>query len=331
LAFKDQVWIMLDKSAQKFSDPAWTANGERRASVALRALKTLWFNTGTLCNITCANCYIESSPKNDRLAYLSLADVERYLDEVERELFPVRLIGFTGGEPFMNPAFPAILRAVLARGFETLTLTNAMKPMLRRKEQIAALAADYGPRMRLRVSPDDWRQDIHDAERGRGSFVQAMDGLAWLSEAGVTVEVAGRFLSCEDEVALRKGYARLFAAYGIGIDSFDTTVLVLLPEMTPFADPPEITERCWGILGKSPADVMCSNARMVVKRHGAEAPTVVACTLLPYDDRFELGVTLAEAARSVPLAHKHCATFCVLGGGACGVSRAEGSAGPTRR
>jgi MoaA/NifB/PqqE/SkfB family radical SAM enzyme len=98
LAFKDQVWIMLDKSAQKFSDPAWTANGERRASVALRALKTLWFNTGTLCNITCANCYIESSPKNDRLAYLSLADVERYLDEVERELFPVRLIGFTGGD-----------------------------------------------------------------------------------------------------------------------------------------------------------------------------------------------------------------------------------------
>jgi MoaA/NifB/PqqE/SkfB family radical SAM enzyme len=178
LAFKDQDWIMLDKSVQKFSDLAWTANGERRASVALRALETLWFNTGTLCNITCANCYIESSPKNDRLAYLSLADVERYLDEIERGPLPVRLIGFTGGEPFMNPAFPAILRTVLERGFETLTLTNAMKPMLRRKEQIAALAAGYGPRMRLRVSLDDWRQDIHDAERGRGSFVQAMDGLA---------------------------------------------------------------------------------------------------------------------------------------------------------
>ena len=87
---------MLDKPAQKFSDPAWTANGERRASVALRALETLWFNTGTLCNITCANCYIESSPKNDRLAYLSLADVERYLDEIERGPLPVRLIGFTG-------------------------------------------------------------------------------------------------------------------------------------------------------------------------------------------------------------------------------------------
>jgi hypothetical protein len=44
---------------------------------------------------------------------------------------------------------------------------------------------------------------------------------------------------------------------------------------------------------------------------------VVACTLLPYDTRFELGATLAEAAVSVPLNHPHCARFCVLGGGAC--------------
>ena len=55
----------------KFRDPLHTARGERRAQVALRALDTLWFNTGTLCNIACANCYIESSPRNDRLAYLT--------------------------------------------------------------------------------------------------------------------------------------------------------------------------------------------------------------------------------------------------------------------
>src|SRR5262249_16200891 len=65
----------------KFTSPFWTAKGEPRASVTLRALETLWFNTGTLCNITCANCYIQSSPRNDRLVYLSLADVETYLDE----------------------------------------------------------------------------------------------------------------------------------------------------------------------------------------------------------------------------------------------------------
>ena len=87
----------------KFRDPFITAKGEARAQVALRALETLWFNTGTLCNLTCRNCYIESSPRNDRLAYLTRDEVRDYLDEIARDGLPTRLIGFTGGEPFMNP------------------------------------------------------------------------------------------------------------------------------------------------------------------------------------------------------------------------------------
>jgi len=93
--------------------------------------------------------------------------------------------------------------------------------------------------------------------------------------------------------------------------------LTIFPEMDVAADVPEITEACWGILGKSPESVMCASSRMVVKRKGATHPVVLACTLLPYDPRFELGQTLAEASGAVPLNHPHCAKFCVLGGGAC--------------
>ena len=35
-------------AAAKFRDPARTAGGDTRASVGLVALRTLWFNTGTL-------------------------------------------------------------------------------------------------------------------------------------------------------------------------------------------------------------------------------------------------------------------------------------------
>ncbi|MBI1327298.1 MAG: radical SAM protein, partial [Alphaproteobacteria bacterium] len=87
----------------KFSDPLTTAKGERRAWVDLTALKTLWFNTGTLCNLACINCYIESTPKNDRLVYLTHAEVVSYLDEILREKMTTEEIGITGGEPFMNP------------------------------------------------------------------------------------------------------------------------------------------------------------------------------------------------------------------------------------
>ncbi|HET6305638.1 MAG TPA: radical SAM protein, partial [Rhodopila sp.] len=123
----DQTTTTLDTA--KFRDPGVTAKGEPRAHVALRALETLWFNTGTLCNLTCRNCYIESSPRNDRLAYLTLQEVETFLDEITHHHLPTSLIGFTGGEPFMNPAIIAMLDATLSRGLHALVLTNAMKPM----------------------------------------------------------------------------------------------------------------------------------------------------------------------------------------------------------
>ena len=46
-------------------------------------------------------------------------------------------------------------------------------------------------------------------------------------------------------------------------------------------------------------------------------PDDLRSTLLAYDRQFELGRTLAEAARPVSLNHAYCASFCVLGGAAC--------------
>ena len=118
------------------------------------------------------------------------------------------------------------------------------------------------------------------------------------------------------EESLRAGFARLFAGHGIAFDADDPVRLTLLPEMDEAADVPEITERCWDILGVSPDAMMCASQRMVVKRKG-EPASVVSCTLLPYDRAFDLGRSLAEASGEVKLNHPHCARFCVLGGGAC--------------
>ena len=115
----------------KFQDPLVTAKGEERAVVTLTRLHTVWFNTGSLCNITCKNCYMDSSPTNDNLAYLSLSQVETYLDEIAVEGYPVEVIAFTGGEPFMNPEIVAMIEEALSRGYNVLVLSNAMAPMRR--------------------------------------------------------------------------------------------------------------------------------------------------------------------------------------------------------
>ncbi len=303
---------------RKFRDPARTAAGEPRAQVALTALRTLWFNTGTLCNLTCRHCYIDSSPRNDRLAYLTRDEVRLYLDEIARDRLPTRLIGFTGGEPFMNPDIVAMLADALGRGLDAIVLTNAMKPMTYHRNELLALRARHGDRLAIRVSLDHHTRAVHEAERGARSWAPTIEGLVWLARNGFALHVAGRHFTAEGDAELRAGYARLFAALGLPLNAFDPVRLVLFPEMDATRDVPEITASCWGILRRSPASVMCAAARMVVKRKGAAAPAVLACTLLPYDPRFEMGGTLAEAARPVALNHPHCASFCVLGGASCG-------------
>jgi organic radical activating enzyme len=299
----------------KFRDPEVTAKGEPRAAVPFAGFDTLWFNTGTLCNLTCRNCYIESSPTNDRLAYLEAAEVTRFLDELDGD-GRVREIGFTGGEPFMNPDIVAMLADALGRGHRVLVLTNAMKPMWRHRQALLDLKEAAGDRLALRVSVDHYARDLHELERGRDSWQRMLDGLRWLAQNGFDLAVAGRTAWSESEEQLREGFARLFEREGIALDARDPHRLVLFPEMDD-ADVPEITTACWGILGVSPDAMMCATSRMVVRRRGEPAAKVLACTLLAYDEGFEMGATLAEAARPVKLNHPFCARFCVLGGGSC--------------
>jgi hypothetical protein len=315
---------------EKFQDPDWTATREPRASVALERLDTLWINTGTLCNITCRNCYIESSPENDRLVYVTRAEASAYYDEIADQGLDTREIGFTGGEPFMNPQMIGLAKDALLRGFQALVLTNAMQPMQRPKvkEGLRRLNERFGQRLKLRISLDHYTRVLHEAERGPRSWSKTISGIDWLANTGIAVAIAGRCCWGESEPDTRAGYADLIAARGWPIDARDPAQLVLLPEMDGSHEVSEITTRCWAILRKNPGDLMCASSRMIVKRKGALRPTVVPCTLIPYDQAFDMGVTLKEAASAdggmftagaVKLCHPHCSKFCVLGGGSCSV------------
>ncbi len=313
---------------RKFKNPNVTAKGETRASVALDALKTLWINTGTLCNITCTNCYIESSPTNDRLEYFSLDDTSALLEEIAILKLGTREIAFTGGEPFMNPQMLDMMQAALERGHDVLVLTNAMQPMQRPKikSKLLELNQAYGKRITLRISLDHHSRELHEAERGPKTWNKAIEGLDWLNANGFNIAIAGRTCWGETDAQSRSGYRLLIARHGWRIDAMNMAQLVLFPEMNEKADVPEITTACWDILKKRPEELMCATSRMVVKRKGAERPAVMPCTLLPYDESFDMGPDLASSLKAdngnfrcgaVKLNHPHCAKFCVLGGASC--------------
>ena len=305
--------------SEKFSHPTITAKGEQRAFVKQHKLETLWFNTGTLCNLACKNCYIESTPKNDRLVYLTHAEVVQYLDEIATENIGTQEIGITGGEPFMNPDIIPIMETCMERGFKLLVLTNAMRPMMKCQDGLLKLHKTYGDAMTLRISVDHFNPALHEDERGKNSWKPMMLGLQWLSDNKFNIDIAGRTRWGEDETELREGFSRFFEENNITIDAQNKKQLILFPEMEPGEDVPEITVDCWGILSVDPNDMMCATSRMVVKHKGHDKPAVQACTLLAYDQQFNMGATLSEASKAVPLNHEFCAKFCVLGGGSCSV------------
>lgn len=306
----------------KFRDPLLTAGGEARAHVPLVRLETLWFNTGSLCNITCDHCYMESSPENDALVYISAQEADVFLDEIERETLSTIEIGLTGGEPLMNPGTPAIIESALSRGFRVLVLTNAMKPLWNKRQALLDMRARLGEtltnhNLTFRVSIDHYAKDRHEALRGPDSWAPMMKGLGWLVDNGFPITIAGRLCWGEGEADERARYQDLFDTENIPLDAHNPAELVLFPEMDAGKDVPEITVNCWSILNVRPDAMMCATSRMVVKRRGAPAPIVVPCTLLPYDTAFDLGPRLAGTEGPVPLNHPHCATFCVLGGASC--------------
>ena len=217
----------------------------------------------------------------------------------------------------MNPALIDIVELCLGRGFRVLVLTNAMRPMMKCAERLRPLVARWSETLTLRVSLDHYTQGLHERERGPRSWQPTIDGLCWLAANGGAISVAGRLRWGEPEARMREGYRRLFAALALPVEASDPARLVLFPEMDETVDVPEITTACWDILGVAPEAMMCATSRMVVKPKGAARPVVMPCTLLPYDDAFAMGASLAEAAGEVALNHPHCARFCVLGGGSC--------------
>lgn len=299
---------------QKFENKFLTSDNKARAFIQAKKIQTLWFNTGTLCNLTCKNCYIESSPKNDRLAYLSFEEFKTFVNESIQNEMGTKEIGFTGGEPFMNKDIFKMIKYALDNDFKTLVLTNAMKPMMNNKNQLFKL---NHLNLTIRVSIDHFTKHKHEQIRGPNSWEPMIEGLKWLSENKFNFCLATRLMWDEDEVTTRKNFKNFVKQYNLDLNTENKSQLVTFAEMDEKKDTPEITTECWDILNKNPDEVMCSNSRMIVKKKGDEKPSVIACTLLPYISEFNLGNSLKESMKKIYLNHPHCSKFCVLGGSSC--------------
>jgi Fe-coproporphyrin III synthase len=136
------------------------------------------------CNLECAHCYMEGSPR--RRERLPLDAVLRAVDECAT--LGVGSISLTGGEPLLYPDLDRVLTAAAQMPDIKVTLcTNGTLLTTRR----AARFREVGLRVNISI---DGRPDFHDRfRRLPGAFAAAQAGVRAAVEFGVPVTIISSF------------------------------------------------------------------------------------------------------------------------------------------
>lgn len=206
-------------SAETEQGPWWFA--VRKGSAPVTVFSTgeripvghrIWVYTNFDCNLACLYCCAESSPR---------AAARRVDVETARQVFAEfgelggREVILTGGEPFMHPELGDLVRA--AEGFERTLLTNAM--IFGRGNRLRTLE-EMDRSVKLQVSLDSAGPELHDSQRGAGSWARALDGIGLAKSLGFRVRVAATMLD-EDPEGVAALHARLDE---IGIEHEDRVI-----------------------------------------------------------------------------------------------------------
>jgi sulfatase maturation enzyme AslB (radical SAM superfamily) len=289
-----------------------TTQGDPRGYIQPAKLTELWFHTGTTCNLRCPFCLEGSKPGDNRINPLLFTDAKPFIDEALG--MGIKQFSFTGGEPFVIDEFVQILGYALDHR-PCLVLTNGTEPVLNRMEEILALREKPHP-VKFRISIDYPDAARHDAGRGPGNFLRALQALGRLHRYGFDISIARQREQGEDIEKVDRAFHPHLEEVGVPTD----INIVSFPDfLTPgaVAKVPEITEDCMTRYHTEETrdSFMCNYTKFVLKKNGKTR--VYACTLVDDDTDYDLGGTLKESMRiRVMLGHHRCYS-CFAFGASC--------------
>ena len=151
----------------------------------------LWLYTNFNCNLHCNYCCVRSSPQAPRRE-LGARRIARIA--AEAAVLGVRELFITGGEPFLLPDIDEIA-IVCAAAAPTTVLTNGMLFQGRRLDRLRRMSRT---RLTLQISLDSPTPELHDAQRGAGSWTRAIEGIRIARDEGFRVRLAATVASDDD-------------------------------------------------------------------------------------------------------------------------------------
>ncbi|MCX4027138.1 radical SAM protein [Endozoicomonas sp. SM1973] len=305
--------LIASSRLERSNEWHFTSKGEKRGYIQPRGLDELWFHIGTACNLSCSFCLEGSKPGDNRLQLMRLADVKPFIHEALT--LGVQQFSFTGGEPFVAKDMVKILNYA-AQYKPCLVLTNGTDPVLKRMDSILSLKDTKYP-IAFRISLDYVNSQLHDQERGEGSFVKSLQSLQLLHHNGFKVSIARQMVDPnEDKVKQDQAFYQLLSQYGLP-DSINIIAFPNFFQPGSTVEVPEISETCMTTYHteESRQQFMCAYSKMLVKVSGKVK--VYACTLVDDDKDYEIGNTLTAALTTrISLKHHRCFS-CFAHGASC--------------
>jgi SynChlorMet cassette radical SAM/SPASM protein ScmE len=178
----------------------------------MRTPKKIDIDITNRCNLRCRYCYHFESP-GDAGGDLPAEEWIRFFEELNR--CAVTEVTLAGGEPFIREDLKEIIGGIVRNRMRFVILSNGTLI----DEDKAAFLASTGRCNFVQISIDGSMPESHDAMRGKGSFVKALEGLMTLRRNGVRAEV--RVTIHRKNVHDLEGVAKLLLE-DVGISSFGT-------------------------------------------------------------------------------------------------------------
>lgn len=133
------------------------------------------------CNLRCRHCNTADTWALD--GELSFEEIVNVLDELKRE--KVFFLNLFGGEPFFHPGIHDILTVLNDYPMNITVLTNGTLIDEKAVESLAKMKF-LGA---VQVSVDGPSAEVHDWQRGEGSFEKAIAGVKLLKKNGLPVKI----------------------------------------------------------------------------------------------------------------------------------------------
>ena len=274
----------------------------------------LWFFTGTRCNLTCTHCYVDSSPTNDSMPYLTFETFEKHLNDAVKKNFGKLDIYFTGGEPFINPDILKMIDKALNYG-NTTVLTNGTRFSNKLVTKLEEISSNKKYKLTFRISVDGPSALQHDAFRGKGSFTKTMNGIRKVSDKNFkTIITAMQSWKTNETQKVESEFISLLVENGVPKKNqnlkYLPPILIGREEQRSrgYTEHELFTESCF--TNYNYEQLQCSKCRMVTEKG------VWVCPILINEEGGKMGETLDESFKEYGLKYTACWT-CRMSGLSC--------------